>query len=116
MKVEQIGRPYREPIQWRHVIKAVSQFFMPGIQYTGYEYPQHATVTPSLPQTITAILYITSAFPAARWFSEKNITCKSLLFYVLKFFFTHRLHCSQLMRANFNKLLGEKDALLLKTV
>jgi hypothetical protein len=124
MKAEQTGRPYREPSHWRLVIKAVSHFFMPGITYTAYQYPQHSTVTPSVLQAIRAILNIKgisnnshsvtpaqagvrgfqdimdsrfrgidifrgtlkSVFPWAPWFSEKNITCKNLLFYVLKIF------------------------------
>jgi hypothetical protein len=106
MKAEQIGRPDREPSLWRHAIKAVSQLFMPGVHCTGCHCPQYPTATSSIPQTINAISYLTSAVPSAPWFYEKNITCKSLLFYVLKIFFTYRLYCSQRKRYNINKLFG----------
>jgi hypothetical protein len=72
MTAEQIERPDLLHSHWLHTQKAVSQFLMPGAQYTGHQYPQHSTITPSLPETITAkISYITSAFPADPWFSEK---------------------------------------------
>jgi hypothetical protein len=97
MTAEQIERPDMLSSHWRHMQKAFSELLVPAAQNsTGRPSPLHIkqrlASNPSFSESITTyatkdIIKITTASAAKPWFPDSmNLTCKKLLFYVLKFF------------------------------